>query len=147
MTDAASDAIQWLAAYYVEHDFPHIGQWSFRLPAQHAGAANELVALRVVRRGAGGLWLTPVGLAWIMRNRPDLDDDTWSNEADDFRDQISAKYEAAGFPPYQSFPLGELGKRLRGELRALGLIVLVTRRSGMRLTLAGQAWLMKNLAA
>jgi hypothetical protein len=83
-----------------------------------------------------------------LNNRPDLDDDgPWSDAADDFRDAASIRYQQANFPPYRSFPLGDLPKRLRGELRALGFIERTTLHGGWRLTLVGQQWLMGNLAA
>lgn len=148
MSDAAQAAFDWVSGAFVEQEFPNPGQWTFRLPAEHSRAANELVALRLVRTATSGgyLRLTDGGVRTIMRNRPDLDDDTWSNEADDFRDTASMRYEAANFPPFRAFPLGELSKRLRGELRALGFIEQLTAGRWV-LTLAGQQWLINNLAA
>jgi hypothetical protein len=148
MASAAAAALEWLALTYVSADFPHLKGRTFRLPPEHAYAARELIALGFVRAALqGSVELTSAGLAWIMTNRPDLDDDTWSNDVDNFRDTASARYAEANFPACRSFPLGEMSNRLRGELRALGFIQRTTLGSSWQLTPAGQQWLMANLAA
>src|SRR5215217_5993717 len=138
MTEAGSVAIDWLAEGFVSENFPIGDDWTFRFPAAHAAAANELVARGLVRRAPRGLSLTATGRAYIMSHRPDLvGGAAWSDEADDLRDALSAKLKEAGFPDYRTLPLGELSPPLRGELWNLGFIERVTLRGGWRLTAQG----------
>jgi hypothetical protein len=148
MTDAGIAAVDWLAQGFVEANFPIGDSWSFKFPSAHAAAASELVAGGLIRHALRGCFaLTTGGRAYIMTNRPDLDGEPWSDDADDLRDALSAKLEESGFSDYRTLPLGELSPRVRGELWNLGFIERVAQRRGWRLTLRGQAWLLKNLAA
>lgn len=147
MTEAGSQAIDWLAEGFVRENFPIGEAWTFKFPAEHAAAANELVARGLVQRAQRGLALTAVGRAYIMTHRPDLvGGAAWSDAADDLRDALSSKFEEAGFPDYRALPLGELSPRLRGELWNLGFIEKVTQ-GRWQLTPRGKAWLLDNLAA
>jgi hypothetical protein len=124
ISDEASGVLAGLAETYVR-EFPNYRAWSFAFGPDATKGVNELVALGLLERWAGKLRLTGSGQRWIMDHRPDLEDedDQWSDEVDTLRDTLTAEYEEAGFPSYQTwwFHRGNEG-RVYSELTALGLI-------------------------
>jgi len=148
MTPAASDALEWLSSAYVV-DFPGLAERSFKLPPEHAGSTNELVALRFVTPAPRGfVWLTTAAQTRIMSHRPDLvDENKWSDEADNLRDELAGNYQAAGYPPRESWSFSSGGRaRTFNELRALGYVERVTLSGdNWRLSQRGQSWIMRSL--